>query len=439
MRLNASKYNRHWQDKTLNELGDFQRGKSRHRPRNDAALFSGGKHPLIQTGEIKEANLYITAHSAAYNDFGLAQSKLWPKNTLCITIAANIAETALLGYPMCFPDSVVGFNAKPEKSSELFMHYVFTYIRRAIQNSATGSIQDNINIEYLTGLKFKIPVKSYQDKIAAVLSVLDAKIDCNNRINAELEAMAKMLYDYWFVQFDVPDANGKPYKFSGGKMVYNATLKREIPSGWEVGPLSDWVATDKTGDWGKETAEGNYTLGVDCIRGTDINGLNGTGTVAAPTRFILEKNKGKILAPFDFVIEISGGSPTQSTGRLALITSETIKRFSQPLICSNFCKAISLEDNAYFFNFAYLWKSAYDNKVLFGWEGKTSGIKNLLFDAFTDKHMVCMPPQKLAQRFFDFVSPLENKKQKLSRENDELEALRNWLLPLLMNGQVTVA
>jgi type I restriction enzyme, S subunit len=439
MRLNASQYNQHWQDKTLNELGDFQRGKSRHRPRNDAALFSGGKHPLIQTGEIKEANLYITAHSAAYNDFGLAQSKLWPKNTLCITIAANIAETALLGYPMCFPDSVVGFNAEPEKSSELFMHYVFTYIRRAIQNSATGSIQDNINIEYLTGLKLKIPVKSYQDKIAAVLSALDAKIDCNNRINAELEAMAKTLYDYWFVQFDFPDANGKPYKSSGGKMVYNATLKRDIPAGWEVGPLSDWVATDKTGDWGKETAEGNYTLGVDCIRGTDINGLSGTGTIAAPRRFILEKNKGKILAPFDFVIEISGGSPTQSTGRLALITSETIKRFSQPLICSNFCKAISLEDNSYFFNFAYLWKSAYDNKVLFGWEGKTSGIKNLLFDAFTGKHIVCMPPQKLAQRFFDFVSPLEIKKQKLLRENDELEASRDWLLPLLMNGQVTVA
>ena len=232
MRLNASQYNQHWQDKTLNELGDFQRGKSRHRPRNDVALFSGGKHPLIQTGEIKEANLYITAHSAAYNDFGLAQSKLWPKNTLCITIAANIAETALLGYPMCFPDSVVGFNAEPEKSSELFMHYVFTYIRRAIQNSATGSIQDNINIEYLTSLKLKIPVKSYQDKIAAVLSALDAKIDCNNRINAELEAMAKTLYDYWFVQFDFPDANGKPYKSSGGKMVYNATLKREIPAGW---------------------------------------------------------------------------------------------------------------------------------------------------------------------------------------------------------------
>ena len=281
--------------------------------------------------------------------------------------------------------------------------------------------------------------RNQQKKIAAVLSALDTKIDCNNRINAELEAMAKTLYDYWFVQFDFPDANDKPYKSSGGKMVYNATLKREIPADWEVVPLSDWIASDKTGDWGKEAAEGNYTLCVDCIRGTDINGLNGTGTVSPPIRFILEKNSAKVLAPFDFVIEISGGSPTQSTGRLALITKETIERFSRPLICSNFCKAISLKNRAYFFNFAYLWKSAYNNKVLFGWEGKTSGIKNLLFDAFTTKHLVSRPPQELAKRFFQFIAPVEAKKQKLLQETEDLAALRDWLLPLLMNGQVTVA
>ena len=281
--------------------------------------------------------------------------------------------------------------------------------------------------------------RNQQKKIAAVLSALDTKIDCNNRINAELEAMAKTLYDYWFVQFDFPDANDKPYKSSGGKMVYNATLKREIPADWEVVPLSDWIASDKTGDWGKEAAEGNYTLCVDCIRGTDINGLNGTGTVSPPIRFILEKNSAKVLAPFDFVIEISGGSPTQSTGRLALITKETIERFSRPLICSNFCKAISLKNRAYFFNFAYLWKSAYNNKVLFGWEGKTSGIKNFLFDAFTTKHLVSRPPQELAKRFFQFIAPMEAKKQKLLQETEDLAALRDWLLPLLMNGQVTVA
>ena len=178
---------------------------------------------------------------------------------------------------------------------------------------------------------------------------------------------------------------------------------------------------------------------MKCIRGADINGLNGTGSIASPTRYILEKNVGKVLAPFEFVVEISGGSPTQSTGRIALITEETINRFSDPLICSNFCKAIALNDHVYFFNFAHVWKSAYENKVLFGWEGKTSGIKNLLFDSFVTKYFVTMPPRHIAELFFNFVKPIEDKKQMLLHEYDELEALRDWLLPLLMNGQVTVS
>jgi len=246
MIFNKSKFNEHWNTQVLSDLGTFQRGKSRHRPRNDKALFENGNHPLVQTGEVKAANLHIRNHTDTYNDFGLAQSKKWPKGTLAITIAANIAETALLGYPMCFPDSVVGFQAHKECSSEIYMHYVFTYIRAAIQNSVSGSIQDNINIDYLTSLEFKVPKKPEQDKIAKVLSTLDAKIELNNRINGELEAMAKLLYDYWFVQFDFPmtaaqatalghpELEGQPYKTSGGKMVFNPTLKRDIPAGWEV-------------------------------------------------------------------------------------------------------------------------------------------------------------------------------------------------------------
>jgi type I restriction enzyme S subunit len=450
MIINNSKYNKDWQTKTLNELGTFNRGKSKHRPRNDKALFENGKYPLIQTGEIKDANLYITSHINTYNDFGLKQSKLWPKNTLCITIAANIAETALLNYPMCFPDSVVGFNAFENESSELFMHYVFTYIKSTIQNAASGSIQDNINIDFLTNLNFKIPKKESQDIIAKVLSDLDAKIELNNKINIELEAMAKTLYDYWFVQFDFPNSPpsegcpqngvgiGKPYKSSGGKMVYNAELRREIPEGWTADVLGSWIANDKSGDWGKEIIEGNYTEKVHCIRGADLNGLNGNGVVKAPTRYILEKNSHKMLDPHDLIVEISGGSPTQSTGRMAYITKETLERFDAPLICSNFCKAVTLEDEMYLFNFALQWDKAYDHGVLFGYEGKTSGIKNLLFESFVSSYFVAKPPKELAEKFYNFMEPIQSKKQKNLRENQQLWSLRDWLLPMLMNGQVSV-
>jgi type I restriction enzyme S subunit len=248
--------------------------------------------------------------------------------------------------------------------------------------------------------------------------------------------MAKTLYDYWFVQFDFPNEQGKPNKSSGGKMAYNEELKREIPEGWEVKKLSEWINNDKSGDWGKETEQGNYTQKVSCVRGADLNGLNGKGELNSPTRFILEKNSHKILENHDLIIEISGGSPTQSTGRLAFITEETLERFKNPLICSNFCKAVTLKEDKYLYNFVYQWNRFYDYGGLFGWEGKTSGIKNLLFESFVSNQKEVYPKSEVVEKFYDFVKPIHAKKQKNLLENQQLTALRDWLLPMLMNGQV---
>jgi type I restriction enzyme S subunit len=255
-----------------------------------------------------------------------------------------------------------------------------------------------------------IPDKSTQQKIASVLSALDSKIDLNNRINAELEAMAKTLYDYWFVQFDFPDKNGKPYKSSGGKMVWNEELKREVPEGWGVQKMSEWLDIDKSGDWGKDEAEGNFTKKVICFRGADINGLNGMDELKPPVRYILDKNSFKILKSHDLIIEISGGSPTQSTGRLAFITDATIKRFELPLICSNFCKPVSMRNKKLLYNFVYYWKSLYENGVFFGYEGKTSGIKNLLLDSFISSYYTVVPDKNLVNKFYDFMESVQEKK-----------------------------
>lgn len=188
MIYNESTLNKHWKTKKLNELGVFARGVSKHRPRNDSKLFEGGGYPFVQTGDIKDSNLFIMNHTQEYGEFGLKQSKLWDAGTLCITIAANIAETGILSYPMCFPDSIVGFTANHTESTEKFMYYIFEYIKNSIQNAATGSIQDNINIDYLTTLEFKVPSKEYQMKIANILSMLDLKILNNNKINDNLAA-----------------------------------------------------------------------------------------------------------------------------------------------------------------------------------------------------------------------------------------------------------
>ena len=319
-----------------------------------------------------------------------------------------------------------------------YLKYLIDYNLSSILNLTSGSTFPNLTNDNLSSFKFYAIELEVQKKISKFLSDLDAKIELNNKINNELEAMAKTLYDYWFVQFDFPDANGKPYKTNGGKMVWNEELKREIPEGWEVGTLSNWIGKDKSGDWGKEAIEGNYTEKVHCIRGADLNGLNGNGEVKTPTRYILEKNSHKMLDPHDLIVEISGGSPTQSTGRMAYITKETLSRFDAPIICSNFCKAVTLKDEMYLYNFAFEWNKAYDNGILFGYEGKTSGIKNLLFESFVSSYNTPKPPKYLAEKFYEFMEPIQSKKQKNLLENQQLSSLRNWLLPMLMNGQVRV-
>ena len=240
------------------------------------------------------------------------------------------------------------------------------------------------------------------------------------------------------MQFDFPNEDGKPYKASGGMMVYNDILKRVIPEGWEITVFNDWIKQTKTGDWGKEEIEGNYTERVFCIRGADINGLNGKGEVKAPERYILRNNLSKKLEDNDFIIEISGGSPTQSTARIALLTKETLERFDTDVVCSNFCKAVTLKEVAYAFSFQQEWQRLYDAGVFFGFESKTSGIKNFLFDSFMDSYHIVKPPKELAQKYNSITKELVKKKQSNLKQNQELAQLRDWLLPMLMNGQIKV-
>jgi len=325
-----------------------------------------------------------------------------------------------------------------------YLYYLITQknITNYLQTVAENNVSSypSINPDDLGNLTFEISSEKIgQRKIAAVLSAIDEKIELNYRINDELEAMAKTIYDYWFVQFDFPDKNGKPYKSSGGKMVWNAELKQKIPDGWKSAKMAEWIDTDKSGDWGKEKPEGNFTLKVTCFRGTDINGLNGLDGLKPPIRYIHEKNAYKLLKSHDLIIEISGGSPTQSTGRLAYITDATIKRFENPIICSNFCKPVTMKNHKILYNFAYYWNSLYENGVFFGYEGKTSGIKNLLFDSFVSSYYTVVPQTNIINHFYDFMENIQEKKQTTLAENQTLAELRDWLLPMLMNGQVKVA
>ena len=156
---------------TLSDLGEFGRGVSKHRPRNDIKLL-GGKYPLIQTGDIANAGLYITSYSNTYSELGLRQSKMWDKGTLCITIAANIAKTAILEFDACFPDSVVGFIAN-ERTNNIFIHYWFSFFQAILESQAPESAQKNINLKILSELKVIVPEKRKQDEFASFVKLID--------------------------------------------------------------------------------------------------------------------------------------------------------------------------------------------------------------------------------------------------------------------------
>ena len=244
--------------------------------------------------------------------------------------------------------------------------------------------------------------------------------------------MAKQLYDYWFVQFDFPNEEGKPYKSNGGVMVWNEDLHMSIPCTWNTCLLSDYIGSNNTGDWGFDEPAKKKSIKVGCIRGADIVELNDL-----PIRYIKDNNTSKLLSAWDIVIEVSGGSPTQATGRSAFVTPGVLKRNGGNLTCSNFCHAFTMKDykaSAYFY---FMWRMFYDNNNMFNFEGKTSGIKNFMTDTFLANKWLDVPTA-LLDLFFERVKVIYEQIDNNIEEINALTKQRNELLPLLLNGQASV-
>jgi len=191
-----------WKQKTLEEIATtFGRGKSKHRPRNAPHLY-GGRYPFVQTGDIRNADHIIIEHSQTYSEAGLAQSKLWPKGTICITIAANIAETAILGFDACFPDSVIGVVANPKEAEIGFIEYLLHSFKARIQALGKGSAQANINMGTFENERFPFPSVAEQKQIVAKLDGLSDETQCLAKLYERklgaLEALKKSLLDQAF-------------------------------------------------------------------------------------------------------------------------------------------------------------------------------------------------------------------------------------------------
>jgi len=353
-------------------------------------------------------------------DFKKWTKRVTPKEgDLLFSYETRLGEAALMpaGVRACLGRrmGLLRFN----KAKVMPEYALYAYLSPAFQqtikaNTLTGATVDRLSISEFPNFPIRIPPLEEQKKVADLLGSIDKKIALNNRINAELEGMAKTLYDYWFVQFDFPDANGKPYKTSGGKMAYNATLKREIPAGWAVKTLSQ-IADITMGQSPAGETYNENGIGTLFFQGsTDFGWLFPTPRqyTTSPARMA---KKGDILLSVRAPVgDMNIANADCCIGRgLAALNSK------------------SGSDGFLFYVMKYF-KQVFERRNA---EGTTFG--SITKDDLHSLQVVCPEPE-LLKRYDGIVSEYNKMIFTRSFENQNLIKLRDWLLPLLMNGQVTV-
>jgi type I restriction enzyme S subunit len=247
-----------WTWRRLDALGSVGRGKSRHRPRNEPNLY-GGPYPFIQTADVMAATPYITSYSQTYSELGLRQSKMWPANTLCMTIAgANTAKVAILKIEACFPDSVVGFIPDRAKADLHFVMYSLGLMKDQFLAVSRGATQDNLGLDKLLSFPLFVPAVNDQRRIGAIVSAYDELIENNKRRSALLEKMAEEIYREWFVRLRFPS---------------HESLKkvRGMPEGWRTIRFSDLCEFQK----GKTQKEVFAEPQDDCLPYINVESLEG--------------------------------------------------------------------------------------------------------------------------------------------------------------------
>jgi type I restriction enzyme S subunit len=402
-----------WQKVKLNELGFVGRGKSRHRPRNAAFLY-GGLYPFFQTGDIKAAGLYLKEYTQTYSEEGLAQSKLWEPGTLCITIAANIAESAILGIKGCFPDSIVGFIADPQKADVRFIKYYIDTLKLEMQSISRGTTQDNLSLDKLLTIDFNIPPIPLQHRIADTLSTYDDLIEnCQRRIKI-LEEMARNLYREWFVRFRFPGYE---------KVEMVSSPLGEIPEGWEVKRLDELVTTQ----YGYTESSTEFPLGPKYLRGMDINKTSYIDWSQVPyCKISLEEKKNYCVKKGDiFIIRMA------DPGKVGIAEQNVDAVFASYLIR---IKPIDLRVQPYFLYYLFN-SSAYQNYISGASTGTTR--KSASAGVITDFQFV-LPPQNIIYNFEIMVSTLRCQLIILIQQIQALRRTRDLLLPRLMSGELDV-
>ena len=381
-----------WEYKTLDQLGTVSRGKSKHRPRNDPKLF-GGKYPFIQTADVKNADYYITKYSDTYNESGLAQSKLWDKGTLCITIAANIADTGVLAFPACFPDSIMGFVPFEGVANTRFIKYCFDRLQRDCKQISQGTAQDNLSWEKLSTIKFCIPEYKEQCRIADILSAYDDLIENNQKQIKLLEEAAQRLYKEWFVDLNFPGHE-------------NTKIVDGVPEGWRISSIYDVfdIKYGKNLPTSKITKTGQYPV------------YGARGVIG----YYNEKNCDDYAT-----LVTSRGNGSGDVFRT---------HHKQSYITNNSFIARRNDKNSFIENeFTFQLFSNTDFKKLC-----TGSAQPQLTNTSIQKIKILLPNRQLIEKYQRCTIEMSEKQEALYQEQRALTQARNRLLPKLMNGTVEV-
>lgn len=390
-----------WKKYKLTELGILARGKSKHRPR-DASFLYGGAYPFIQTGDIKNANHRIFSYTQTYSEAGLHQSKLWPKDTLCITIAANIADTAILNFEACFPDSVLGFIGDKSICDIEFIEYLLQHYKKEIQSHSIGSVQDNINLGTFERVEFNIPPLPEQQAIAEILSSLDDKIELNLQTNKTLEEMANALYKHWFVDFG---------PFKNGKFI-NSELGM-IPEGWEIKDLKD-IAEIIMGQSPESKYYNEKNEGYPFHQGVSDFGLR------FPTDRIFSTEGNRIAEKSDILFSVRAPVGKINIAKHKIILGRGLSAIRDKSGNNNFL--------------FYSLKNQFKTIDSIG----SGTVYNSVNKSDMEKIKILSPVIKEKTLFNDKVKDLDGQYLINDKENILLNQTRDYLLPKLISGQIRV-
>lgn len=376
--------------------------------RRNENYWLNGTIPWLKTEQLGEHKIYGTSEKITELAFKETSIKIFPVDTVSIAMYGegktrgnvSILKTAMATNQACC-------NVIIDKQKADY-EYVYYYLKtKYIQlRQLSSGVRKNLNSNDIKEFEVKLPNLESQQKIAAVLSSLDSKIELNNKINIELEAMAKTLYDYWFVQFDFPDKNGKPYRSSGGKMVWNNALKREIPDGWEVKKIGE-VATIKAG--GDKPSIFSSEKTESCQIPIYSNGINNDGLYGYTNEATINSQSVTISARGTIGYSVLRNKSFVPIIRLIVLTPHI------------------LGSAKYFYEFVR------------GIEFEKSGsVQKQLTSPQVSQLDILHPTIDILNKFETATSSGVSEIESLKEQNQALLGLRDWLLPMLMNGQVVV-